>query len=206
MGSMTQPLAEFRPTFGRWLTGAIWVACAVALIAAVVATGWGAALLLPWLLLLAGAVWAAFWNPRVVVDDGGVHLVNVTRTIDVPWPAVQAVDTKWALTLRTAYGSFTAWAAPAPGGVATARLSLREARSLPESSYGTGHSIRPGDHPGTASGAAALVVRRRWEELRDAGFLDDPRLEHAQVPIRWHWQILGTGAVLVVLAALTVLL
>ena len=69
----------------------------------------------PWLALVAGACWALFWRPEVVVDDGGVRLVNVSRTIDVPWPSIQAVDTKWALTLITAYGRFTGWAAPAPG-------------------------------------------------------------------------------------------
>jgi hypothetical protein len=195
---------EFRPAFGRWLCVGLWALSAIGLVGALFAGGWRSALALPWLLLLCWAVWLLFWNPRVVVDDGGVHLVNIARTIDVPWPAISEVETKWALTLFTAYGRFTAWAAPAPGGMTTARLSMREARSLPESSYGSGRSIRPGDHPSTSSGAAALVVRRRWEELREAGWLSDPRLERAQVPIRWHVYPLLVGAVLVVLALATI--
>ena len=140
-------------------------------------------MMVPWLLLVSGAVWAMFWNPRVVVDDGGVHLVNPLRTIDVPWPAIQNVDTKWALTLITAYGRFTAWAAPAPGGLATARKMTRTDReAIPSSARDAQGAIRPGDLPETASGSAALIIRRRWEELRDAGWLDDPRLEHERRP------------------------
>ena len=59
-----------------------------------------------------------------------MHLVNVLRTIDLPWPAIQLVDTKWALTLVTAYGKFTAWAAPAPGGMASARRMTRSDREI----------------------------------------------------------------------------
>ena len=48
-----------------------------------------------------GTCWAVFWRPVVAVDDGGVRLVNVLRTIDLPWPSILAIDTKWALTLIT---------------------------------------------------------------------------------------------------------
>ena len=58
--------------------------------------------MLPWALLVGGACWATFWRPRVEVSDAGVRVVNVTRTIDIPWPALRDVDTKWALTLDTA--------------------------------------------------------------------------------------------------------
>lgn len=194
----------FRPTFGRVLCIALWIICAVAL----VLTGrerLGQVLsVLPWLLLASGTVWVLFWNPRVQVDDAGVHLVNLLRTIDVPWPAIQQVDTKWALTLVTAYGRFTAWAAPAPGGLATARRMTRTDRTaIPSSAKDAQGSVRPGDLPDTASGSAALIVRHRWEELRDAGWLDDPRLEHATIPVRWHWPTMAIGVALVVACALT---
>ena len=41
-----------------------------------------------------------------------------------------------------------------------------------------GQGIRPaGRRAVSPSGAAAAEVRRHWEELRDAGHLDDPELE-----------------------------
>jgi hypothetical protein len=163
-------------------------------------------LFLPWDALVVGSVWALYYRPEVGVDDGGVHVVNVLRTIDVPWPSIQRIDTKWALTLFTAYGKVTAWAAPAPGGFASRMAGRQDFKGLPESTYGGGGSIRPGDLPGTASGSAALVIRRHWEMLRDAGHLDDPKLEFAEPPTRWHFQTILVGAALVLVGLLGVVL
>ena len=200
--------AVFRPTFGRILAGAIAVLCAVGLIMAVVQDGLPAVWQVgPWLVLVAGAVWATYWRPEVAVDESGVRVVNVLRTIDLPWPSIQRVDTKWALTLVTAYGKYTAWAAPAPGGIATARAASKGTlRGLPESTYGPERSIRPGDVPSSPSGAAAAEVRRRWEELRDAGHLDDPRLEFARPPVHWHWRVIVAAPVLLAIGVLAALL
>lgn len=187
---------EFRSTFSRVISVAVWVCCGVG---AVVAAFYGLdqlAQTLPWLALASGAVWALYWRPRVIVDDGSVHLVNVFRTIDVPWPAIQAVDTKWALTLVTGYGRFTAWAAPAPGGMGAAR-QLRKADRQALGSTTSGLAIRAGDLPDTPSGSVALVIRTRWEQLRDAGYLDDPRMEFAAVPVRFHWLTIAGAVVLV---------
>src|SRR5690349_14645185 len=65
--------------------------------------------------------WAAFWRPHVEVSDGGVTVVNTLRTVRVPWPAIEDVDGRYGLRLRTAYGSVTAWAAGAPAGRQRAR-------------------------------------------------------------------------------------
>lgn len=206
----------FRPVFGRVLAAAIGVLCAVGLVLSLIQDGapalWQVG---PWLVLVAGAVWATYWRPEVSVDDGGVHVVNVLRSIDLPWPSIQQVDTKWALTLVTAYGRYTAWAAPAPGGIATARAARRAvggrtvggrtglgrtgSKDPTEPAYVPGRTIRPGDVPTSPSGAAAAEVRRRWEALRDAGYLADPRLESDHPPVRWHWPvILGAPAVLLI--------
>jgi len=181
------------------LSVAVWLICSVGLVTTIGAGIAQALTVLPWLLLAAGLVWVVFWNPRVVVDDGGVQVVNPLRTIDVPWPAIRSVDTKWALTLITAYGTFTAWAAPAPGGLSTARRIARtDGQAIPSSARDADDAIRPGDLPTSPSGSAAQIVRHRWEELRDAGWLDNPRLEHAAAPVRWHWLTITIGAALVV--------
>jgi hypothetical protein len=195
----TPGAAVFRPGFGRVLTVVVVVVCAVALVAVALQGPLAALRTLPWLLLFAGGCWALFWRPEVVVDDGGVRVVNPFRTIDLAWPAILAVDTKWALTLVTSYGRFTAWAAPAPGLRQTLRSSPTETKHLPKSTMRAG-GVRPGDLPSTSSGSAALLIRRKWEELRDAGYLDDPRLERDRAPVRWHVPLLAAGVVLAVLA------
>ncbi|MBM9476947.1 PH domain-containing protein [Nakamurella flavida] len=182
-----------RPTGGRVLAVSVWVICAAGAVALAVSQGPGVLVGSgAWLLLPAVAVWAVFYRPGVAVDDGGVELVNVLRTVRLPWPSIQRVDTRWSLTLHTAYGKFSAWAAPAPGRYAARRDQRRRGGRASADEGG----IRLGDLPDSESGAAAESIRRRWEALRDAGHLDDPRLEFDRAPTRWH---LGTILALVAL-------
>jgi hypothetical protein len=193
----------FRPWTGRLVTIGLAVIAVVAVLGIAwqygVADGLRAA---PWLALVVGACWALLWRPHVEVDDAGVRLVNVFRTVVLPWPAITAIDTKWALTLVTAYGKYTAWAAPAPGAAGTMRAHRSETKGLPSSTYGP-EGIRPGDLPSSASGETALLIRERWEQLRDAGYLDDPRLEQPEPPVTLHVGVLLGGLGLLVLALLT---
>ena len=190
----------FRPTSSRVLAGAIFAIGAVGLLALLIQTGIPGLLRYGWWILLAAMLaWALFWNPRVEVDAAGVRLVNVFRTVTLPWPSIREVDTRWSLTLTTAYGSFRAWAAPAPGRHATARATKQDIEHLPKSSFGVGDSVRAGDTLNSSSGQAAWAVRRQWEALRDAGHLDNPRLEFDRPPTTWH---IATIAGLVGLAVL----
>lgn len=196
----------YRPEFGRFLTVFIGVICAAGLLVLTLDRGLDGLLAAgAWLVLPAYVTWALFWRPEVVVDDGGVVLVNVLRTIRLPWPSIQRIDTKWALTLYTAYGTYPAWAAPAPSRRAVRRLTADQAKHLPKSTYGPG-GIRPGDLPESPSGQAALTVRRHWESLRDAGYLDDPRLEFTRPPVQWHHGTIAGALVLAALAAAEALL
>jgi hypothetical protein len=190
---------EFRPVFGRALCVVVGAICAASLVMLLVQDPVDALRAAPWLLLVAGACWALFWRPCIVVDDGGVRLVNVLRTIDLPWPSIFVVDTKWALTLVTAFGRFTGWAAPAPGLRQILLAGREETAHLP-SSTASADGIRPGDLPSSPSGGAALLIRRRWEALREAGHLENPRLEHESAPITWHVGTIVAGLALVALA------
>jgi len=180
------PDETFRPTFSRTMAGVVMGLCGIAALT-VISGGLDDILLVwPWLALAAMISWALYWRPRVGVSAGGVEVVNVTRTYDVPWPAIEDIDTKWALTLHTAYGRVRSWAAPAPGRQMMRRL---EKGDLTIPGYRPGDAARPSDLTGTESGAAALLVRQRWERLREEGFLDDPRLEFDELPVRWHWDV-----------------
>lgn len=186
----------FRPAFGRGLAGALIALCALAAIGMI---GAGTTMMwnvLPWLALVGFGGWAVYWRPEVRVDAAGVHVVNVFRTFDVPWPAIDEIETKWALTLVTRLGTVKAWAAPAPGRQVM-RSSLPEDRRL--SGAAEGDFARPSDLAHTESGAAALIVRQRWVALRRAGYLDDAKIEFERMPVRWHWEVVGGAAVLVTL-------
>lgn len=161
----------------------------------------------PWLALVLWVSWGMYWRPEVRVSDAGVRLVNVSRTIDVPWPALRSIDTKWALTLHTEWGRFRAWAAPAPGRAAMRREVRhnstfatpleRRVPGMPANSAG-----RPADLTSADSGAAAALVNTRWQRLRSAGYLDDAVVEQAKAPVRWHWELLAGALVLTGLGVL----
>ena len=199
---MDQEIA--RPWFGRVLTALMALLAVTAIAVTSHDRDVGDVLrLAPWMLLLAGGTWAAFGRPHVAVDDDGVHLVNVTRTVHVPWPALRAVDTRWALTLATAQRSFVAWAAPAPGMRAALRATRQDIAHVP-ADHLAGPGMRPGDLPSSPSGDAAAMVRRRWQELRGAGDLDGAQVE-TDVPARaeWHTVTISIGLVLVGLCVVT---
>jgi hypothetical protein len=198
---MSHMSAVFRPTFGRALTAVVGAICVVTAVITLVDGGISdLARVAPWLALVAGGCWAAFWRPRVEVSDGGVRIVNVTRTIDVPWPAIRNVETKWALKLVTAYGGFTAWAAPS-GGRGPARRASRIENNLLRRARVTENLAPPTSLDG-AAGDAAEIVRAHWAKLREAGHLDHPVLERERAPVRWHVETLAVGALLIVLGVI----
>lgn len=113
--------------------------------------------------------WAAFWRPHVEVSDGGVRVVNTFRSVHVPWPAITEVDGRYGLRLRTALGSVTSWAAPAPSGRTRASGGSSE---------------------------AAEVVNQRLAELRGAGYLDNPTLERESLETAWDVPVVLAAALL----------
>ncbi len=125
------------------------------------------------LALLAFAGYAVLWAPYVEVDDAGVLLRNVLRTVRLPWPAIEEIDGRYGLRLETAYGRFNAWAAPAPGG--------RE-------------RLRGGDSE------ASAVVRRQLERFRGLGYLDNAKLESDTADVTWNLPA-AVGLGLLVVAA-----
>ena len=149
---------------------------------------------LPLIALVALLAWAGLWRPSVRVGEDAVTIVNTFSTVTVPWAALIQVETRYALTLVTPNGRYSATAAPAPGRLATA-LSRRDL-SRAGSRVAADGSIRPGDLPNTDSGAAAILVRERWERLVaeervELGVADSVRPER-----RWHWAVIAIAAVL----------
>jgi Bacterial PH domain len=196
----------FRPTLARLLSAVIAAICAIGPVLVGIETGLSGLLRsAPWFVLVGGSCWALFWRPCVIVDDSGVQVVNVFRTIHLPWPSINAVDTKWALRLYTAYGRYTAWAAPAPSVHEVLRASHQDAAHLPDDTYAA-DGIRLGDLPTSPSGNAALMIRRRWQELRGAGHLENPRLERERPVVTWHTGTMAVGVAMALLALLALVI
>lgn len=194
---------RFRPAFGRVLS-VVMVAMALAGLAGFVATGdWLGLLRYGWgLILLAALAVALFWLPSVDVAEHEVTVRNVFSTAHVPWPAIDRVDTKWALTLYTSQGTVSAWASPAPGSSAARTTDATDARLA---SNASGANPRPGDLLATSSGAAAYLIRRHWDELRSDGLLD-AGAEPGSVRRDIHWRTIIVLAALVVATALGIVL
>jgi hypothetical protein len=103
-----------------------------------------------------------FLRPKVVVFDEGITIVNPITTVTIGWSEVDAIETKYTMSIQRDKEVIHAWAAPAPGRHHRRHVDPGEMR-------GVGHAgheiIRPGDDPATLSGAAAAIARVRWNEF-----------------------------------------
>jgi len=206
VGMINEETVTYRPGFARGLSYAVLAIAVIGLVSSLIGDFAATWRYIPVVALVVTAVWAAYYWPAVTVSPFGVTIRNVTRTIELPWPSIQSIETKFALTLHTAYGNYSAWAAPAPGRAEVARMGnskiyRSEAAGIPQSQI-VGGAVRAGDLPGSNSGRAAMLVRSRWEELQQAGFLDNARLESAKPKVTWHWQL---GLLLLGLALASIL-
>ena len=191
----TPDTTVFKPRTSVWFT-AVGVLVALGGSVSVVASeGLSGILLVTPLAGIAYLAWWLFWYPAVVLTPDTVVLRNPTAVIRVPLTALIDVDTKYALKLVTAGGSYTGWAAPAPGIWGTHAGKPEHVTGLPSTSYGAGGSIRPGDLRNTDSGYAAYLVRTSWEELVEGGSVDVDA--PGSVVRTWNWVHLATAAVLV---------
>jgi len=211
---VTEESKTLRARFGLVLTVLVWCVCAAALVTIVVTGRWvDLARYGVLALLVAYVMWLLFWSPSVTIALSGVEVRNLLRVHEVSWPAIQNIDTKYALTLFTPRRKVVAWAAPAPSRYATMRATGQsdfrhremnvqgsatdaaldrpqtrvrrgDLQGLPDSTFYDG-TIRPSDIPSSDSGLAALYVRRYWEELRDAGHLDSGVVEGTGVKTHW---------------------
>lgn len=195
-------MTTFKAGTSRWMAIGAWAVAALMLGSAVAGGDAGTGAKLAIIAVdLAAAGWFALWRPAVTVDDDRVLVRNVFRTVSVPWAALIDVDTKYALTLVTPHRRVTALAAPAPGRHTVMWANRQDVTGLPERTYDSVRSIRPGDLTQSHSGAAALLVRRHWERLAEEGRIDLGSADTTTVEVRWHPL---TVAVAVLLAVATV--
>lgn len=61
-------------------------------------------------------LWLFVVRPCVVIHSEGVRLVNPLRVVDVTWPVISEVRSRWALELVVEGRRYTAWGVPADPG------------------------------------------------------------------------------------------
>jgi hypothetical protein len=186
----------FVSRFNRVLAILIWAACAALAVGLALSVRDARLLYLVPVALFAVLAWATLWRPLLVIGDAAITVVNVTRTIRVPWEALIHVDTKYALTLYVPGAKYPVWSAPAPGTARTLRATRNETRGRVGRPSVDDTVRRPGDLLGTESGAAAEVIRRRWTALQNAGAIEAGRADETPVAVRWHVVTLTGLAVL----------
>lgn len=164
--------------FNRLAAVFVWAIAALMAAIALMESGVASIWLVPGAAFVALWAWVALWQPHVAVADDGVHLENVTHTVDIPWEALIHVETRYALTLITPRARYAAWAAPAPGAL---RASAAGRRADNRELRVTGGPARPGDLLGTESGDAAMVIRERWQERMARGEVETGIAERVEV-------------------------
>ena len=170
---------EYRPSFGRGLAIAVLGIAALGFIISLVSNPLASLRYLPILALVVTLVWAAFWWPAVIVTPAGVTIKNILRTIELPWPAIKGIDTRYACTFQTAYGQYSAWAAPAPGRAGVAQQAKSGVLST-------------GD-----------LIKARFDDVRASGLLANAKLERERPLVRWHWPLIIVIGILLIATILT---
>jgi hypothetical protein len=61
-------------------------------------------------------LWLFVVRPCVVIHAEGIRLVNPVRVVDVTWPAITEVRSRWALEVVADGRRYTAWGVPADPG------------------------------------------------------------------------------------------
>jgi hypothetical protein len=111
-------------------------------------------------------IWLFVVRPCVVLHDEGVRMVNPLRTVDITWPMIEDIRSRWALELFCGGTKYTAWGVPAdPGRPRYGRgIFLVGANRV-----GTGKQVPESERPSTkveAQGVAAEIESRITADKR----------------------------------------
>ena len=144
----------FVSRFNRVLAVLIWAAAAALTVGLLLGVHDARLLYIVPVALFAFGAWALLWRPRLTVADDGIEVVNVTRTVRIPWQALIHVDTKYALTLYTPGRKFPVWSAPATrstaGRASSRRCAVMDWTRRPHGSPASSRSAATSTIPGWA--------------------------------------------------------
>ncbi|MFP7695720.1 PH domain-containing protein [Trueperella sp. LYQ143] len=108
-----------RGTSSRFYSIFIAVAAGILLIAGMIHGGiheliWT----LPATLFMLALAWVMFWNPRLVIGPGGLHVINLFREHHIPWADFSYAENRWGLYLYSrSHRKISVWAVPSNVGL-----------------------------------------------------------------------------------------
>lgn len=158
-----------------------------------------------WLLAVALLIWVVMVRPSLILSTEGIGLRNLVRDIDISWPVVDLVESRWNLKVYDAQGhSWGSWAISAqrPSGrgmrpAGTGGMGLFPGRmTVPE----------PGDtgmrNPSASAAAIADQIRDAQEDYARALRQGAMAPQEARVTVRPAWPSIAAIAVAVILIVL----
>lgn len=113
----------------------------------------------------AGAIGAylLFLKPYVLIFDEGLKIINPSKEISATWDLIDAIETKYTMSILVRGVTYFAWAAPAPSGRHIRRMN----RSEPF--HGADTPRRVGDSLESDSGVCAHIARLRKKSFVQNG-------------------------------------
>ncbi len=161
------------------VTGAVGAAAGLALLVPGVLASPRNWVLISSLVLALVLVWLFVVRPAAVIHEEGIRLVNPMRVVDLTWPAIAEVRSRWALELFADGSRYTAWGIPSdPKRPRYGREILKI--GVPRPGRGTGQGQERAERD-----------RLRTPTTRVAG----PRSRPRPLPPRWRPRWRPTGAV-----------
>jgi hypothetical protein len=116
-----------------------------------------------WIGFALGFIWLGYVVPSAHIKDGELLIVNPFRIARIGLGAIEDIDTRFALKVSGAFGSISAWAAPAPGRLRHRSHATEDYKVL---GLKSGEMVRPGDLPSTISGSLAFQIRKAGDQGR----------------------------------------
>ncbi|TQM63949.1 PH domain-containing protein [Humibacillus xanthopallidus] len=145
-------------------------------------------------------LWLFVVRPAAVIHDEGIRLVNPMRVVDLTWPTITEVRSKWALELVADGKKYTAWGVPAdPGRPKYGRSLLTvPANRMAKAGSVTASGTRPAEEPVKRAKVEAQSVAAEVEALIEA----DRRRKGDPTPRIAHqsWDPVSVGLLAVALA------
>jgi len=181
MGAVT-----VRSTANVVVAVAVWVFCLVALVDGVLR---GTPTYIFHDVLVAGAAavgaWMVFFRPRVIVRDGGLLMINLIRTFDIPWDSLieWRVGGVLQLQFRTAdrICKVTSWGAP----------GVRKSRPAMSSVMGRNRGLDPDAAAGIATAdlrsVTELAIEHRERDWRRTHPRKDESSAETVARVSWNW-------------------
>jgi hypothetical protein len=115
--------------------------------------------------LIAYGFYLVLHRPRVEIGDEGIDIINPVWSYAIGWSDVQAIETRYTMSIQIADEIIYAWAAPAPGRYHSRKVHPSDIRGM---DLADTKSIRFGESPRSDSGVAAHLARTRWKNFPDA--------------------------------------